>query len=476
MELQEKGLTREEVLKILEQISKDDFDWSSGRIFGYVFDPGKEVMGVAEEALLKFYHKSGLDFTVYPSALAMENDIISFAASHLGGDESVSGSFTSGGTESIILAVKAARDYTRVKRPDIKEPEIILPITAHAAFHKAAHYLGLKVVQIGVDARLKADLDQLEDAITDNTILIVGSAPSYAYGVIDPIEDMAAIAEKRGILFHSDACMGGFLLPFFRRLGRDVPNFDFRVEGVTSISMDLHKYAYAPKGASVVLYRSKELRKHQIFACANWTGYTMINNTVQSTKSTGPLAAAWATLQFVGDDGYLEFARKKLEATEKVVNFVNMHPDLRLVSEPDMTLVAFTSDSVNIFHIIDEVNLKGWYIQPILSYSGVKESIHISINLSNVYHMDEFLKDLNEGIEKARELPSGTLLEKAQEIFSDMGTTELTGEAIGKIMETAGMANGKIPERFAPINEVMNILPPDMREELLIEFASFMFR
>lgn len=476
MELPKKGLTKEDILRRLDEVSGDDFDWSSGRIFGYVFDPGKEVMDVAEEALLKFYHKSGLDFTVYPSVLTIENDIISFAAEHLGGDEDVSGSFTSGGTESIILAVKTARDYTKAKKPHIKEPEIILPITAHAAFHKAAHYLGLKVVQIGVDKGLKADLNQLKDAITDSTILIVGSAPSYAYGVMDPIEDMAAIAEEKDILFHSDACMGGFLLPYFRRLGRDVPRFDFTVKGVTSISMDLHKYAYTPKGASVVLYKNKELRKHQIFACANWTGYTMINNTVQSTKSTGPLAAAWATLQFVGDDGYLDFARKKLEATDKVIDFVNRHPDLRLISQPDMTLVAFTSDSVNIFHIIDEVNLRGWYIQPILSYSGIKESIHISINLSNVYHMDEFLEDLDKGIEGARKLPSGTLIEKAQDIFNELGTTELSGEAVEKIMETAGISGTKIPQRFAPINEVMNILPPDMREELLIEFASFMFK
>ncbi len=476
MQLPEKGLSREEIRKKLDEVASKDYDWSSGKIFGYVFDPGKEILEVGEEALLKFYHKNALDFTVYPSILQMENYIISFAAQHLGGDENVSGNFTSGGTESIILAVKTARNYMREKRPEITEPEIIIPITAHAAFHKAGHYLGVKVKTIGVDENLRADIKQLKEAITDNTILIAGSAPSYAYGVIDPIEEMAAIAKERGILFHTDACMGGFLLPFIRKLGKNVPPFDFSVDGVTSISMDLHKYAYTPKGASVILYRNKELRKHQIFACASWTGYTMINSTIQSTKSTGPLAAAWATLQYVGEERYLEFARKKLEATEKVVKFVKEHPDLRLIAEPDMTLVAFTSDTVNIFHIIDEMNLKGWYIQPVLSYAGIKESIHLSINYSNVFHIDEFIEDMNTAIEEAKKLPSGTLLQKASEIFSSQEGFQLTPEVIRNLMELAGVKDGKIPERFAPINEVLNILPAELRETLLVEFANYMFR
>ena len=475
MFLPEKGLSREEVLKRLDQIAEKDYPWESGKIFGYVFDPGKDVLEMGEAALLKFYHKNALDFTVYPSILKMENDIISFAVSHLNGDENVSGNFTSGGTESIILAVKTARDYSRDKK-GITEPEIIIPVTAHAAFHKAGHYLGVKVKTIEVDENLRADIGQLKNAISENTILIVGSAPNYAYGIIDPIEEMAAIAKEHGILFHTDACMGGFLLPYFRRLGKSVPAFDFSVDGVTSISMDLHKYAYTPKGASVILYKNKNLRKYQIYACADWTGYTMINNTIQSTKSTGPLAGAWATLQYVGDEGYLEFARKKLEATEKIVNYVKNHPDLRLTAETDMTLVAFTSDTVNIFHIIDEMNLNGWYIQPVLSYQGIKESIHLSINYSNVFHIDEFLKDMSEAVESAKKLPSGTLIEKAQGIFAETGSMELTPEVVNKLMKAAGMVDGNIPERFAPINEVMNILPPEMREELLVNFANYMFR
>jgi len=476
MELFDKGLSKKQVFTLLDELSADDVDWSSGKVFGYVFDPGREILETAEQALVKFYHKSGLDFTVYPSLLKMENDVVDFAISHLGGNEDSAGSFTSGGTESIILAVKTARDYGREKR-GIAEPEMIVPETAHAAFHKAAHYLNVKLVQTPVDPiTMKANPHEIKKAITKNTILIVGSAPCYSHGVIDPIEEMSEIAKEHEILFHADACMGGFVLPIMRELGYKVPYFDFSLPGVTSISMDLHKYAYAPKGASVVLYRNKELRKYQYFACSKWTGYTMINTTIQSTKSGGPLAAAWTTLKFVGKDLYLDFTEKKLEAVEKVVNFVEEHPDLELVTKPEMTLVAFTSSTVNIFNIVDEVNSRGWYIQPALKYGNSKEHIHLSINYSNVDKIDDFLKDLADSIESAKTLPSGILLEKLKPVLSLVSGTGFSDSTILKLMELAGLEGKELPKRFAPINEVLNELLPELREKLLVEFTNVVFR
>jgi glutamate/tyrosine decarboxylase-like PLP-dependent enzyme len=195
------------------------------------------------------------------------------AAAHLNGDENVAGNFTSGGTESIMLAVKTARDFARAKRPQIRAPEMVLPVTAHAAFQKAAHYLDVKPVLVPVDTTsFRADVDAVRTAITSNTILLVGSAVSYAHGVVDPIPELAQLALEHGLLLHVDGCMGGFLLPYFRRLGAAIPDFDFGVPGVTSISMDLHKYAFAAKGASTILYRSQELRRYQIYTCAQWTG------------------------------------------------------------------------------------------------------------------------------------------------------------------------------------------------------------
>ncbi|MBW1887159.1 MAG: aspartate aminotransferase family protein, partial [Deltaproteobacteria bacterium] len=265
MKIPQKGIPREEIFQKLEELRSNDLDWRSGRAFGYVFDAGAEAMEVGKQAYSMFLTENALDFTVFPSLLQLENELVSMASIHVGGDEDVVGNFTSGGTESIILAVKTARDYFRAKRPDISEPEMILPTTAHAAFHKAAHYLDLKVVQVMVDPKtFKAEVELVRQAITPNTILLVGSAPSYAHGVVDPIRELGQLALEHDLLLHTDACMGGFLLPYFRRLGSSVPDFDFSVPGVTSLSMDLHKYAYTPKGASLVLYRNKDLRRFQI--------------------------------------------------------------------------------------------------------------------------------------------------------------------------------------------------------------------
>ncbi len=474
MQLPKKGFitSKEKIFQMLKDFEKYDINWNDGRMFGYIFDPGKKYRNIAEKALLNYYHKSGLDFTVYPSLLNLEKEVVDFAIKHLNGDDSCCGNFTSGGTESILLAVKTARDYALSKNPNIKNPEILLPITAHAAFHKASQYFNVKIKMIGIDNEFKVNMKDLEKKISQNTILIVGSAPSYTYGVIDPIEDMAKIAKKHNILFHVDACMGGFILPFFKKLHIDIPNFDFSVDGVTSISMDFHKYAYAPKGASVILYKNKELRKYQIFSCSNWLGYTMINTTIQSTKSGGPLAATFALLLAIGEDGYLKFAKEKWKAIVRIQNFIEKHPDLRLITKSNTPLVAFTSNTVNIFHIIDEMNSMGWYIQPVFRYGNIKESIHLSINYSNVKKINQFLKDLSSAIEKAKKLPSGTLIEKIQPYISKLDKEQ----TIFEIFQLLNIQPGQIPKRFAPINEILNLLEPSIREKILLEFTNLTYR
>ncbi len=475
MKLPPRGLPRDDVLQTLREYRSGDLDWGSGRAFGYVFDPGKDVVDLGKQVYSMFLSESGLDFSVYPSLLRLENDLVALMAAHLGGDRNVVGNFTSGGTESIMLAVKAARDFARATRPNIQRPEMVLPETGHAAFHKAAHYLGLSVVPTAVDPKtFRADVGAVRKAITENTILIVGSAPSYAHGVIDPIEEMAAVAQERGILFHCDCCMGGFLLPYFRRLGEPVPPFDFSVPGVTSISVDLHKYAYTPKGASLVLYRDRQLRRFQMFTCARWAGYTVINPTVQSTKTGGPLAAAWAVLHHVGDDGYLEIARRKLDATKRIVAGIESIPGLRLLARPQMSLVAFTSDEVNVFHIVDEVNARGWYIQPQLAVGPSPANIHLSINLSNVDRADEFLKDLRECVQIARGLPSGVLLAQAAALFGPEAGPP-TAQTMAEFARLIGFDGRSIPKRLAPVNEVFNVLSPEVREAFLLEFANEVF-
>ena len=387
------------------------------------------------------------------------------------------GNFTSGGTESILMAAKTARDYFRVKKPEIKRPEMIIPETAHAAFHKAGQYFDIRLIQTPVDpVTQKADPEAMGRAVTPETILLVASAPSYAHGVIDPVAAIGELAREKDVLLHVDACVGGFLLPYFRRLGADVPDFDFSVPGVTSISLDLHKYAYAAKGASLIMYRNKDLRKHQIFSCASWPGYTMVNNTAQSSKSGGPMAAAWAVLHYIGDEGYLEIARRKLEATEKIAAGIEAIDGLRLTARPDICMISFTSDDINLFLVIDLMKDLGWYIQPQFAYGSSPANVHVSINASNLPWIDEFLRDLATCAYQARGVPFGQLGEAVVKEFEGKNAADIDDETLSQMLALAGLGGGvTLPEKMAEINEILNALPPAFRERLLTLFVNDLF-
>ncbi len=476
MRIPERGVPRAEVLAQLERFREHDMPWRDGRTWAYVYDPGREAEAVIKEAFASYLTENALDPTVFPSALRLENEVVAMAATHLAGDAGVVGNFTSGGTESIILAVKAARDFARAERPGLVAPEMVLPETAHASFQKAGHYLGVRPVLAPVDpTSYRADPDAVRAAITPNTILLVGSAISYAHGVVDPIRELGEIALLHGLPLHVDACMGGFLLPYFRRLGSAIPDFDFRVPGVTSISMDLHKYAFAAKGASTILYRSARLRKHQMYACSKWSGYTVINPTVQSTKSAGPVAAAWAALHFIGDDGYLEIARQVREATARIVAAIDAMPDLRVLGRPDMNLLAFASDGPSVFHIVDEMKERGWYVQPQLAFGSSPENIHLSVNPASVRWVEALLSDLRECTEKARALPAGRLAPRIRAAFGQMRSEDLDETAFRGLLEMAGVGAAGLPRRMAEINEVLNALPVALRERLLVEYLNGLF-
>ncbi|MEW6265675.1 MAG: aspartate aminotransferase family protein [Thermodesulfobacteriota bacterium] len=477
MRIPDNGLSRDEVLRRLESYRVKDLATKGGRTWAYVYDSGRaEVDAVAKQAYMMYLSENALDPTVYPSLLRLETELAAMAAAHLGGDGNTVGNFTSGGTESCMLAVKTARDLARAKRPEIKEPEMILPVTAHAAFHKAAHYFGVKKVITPVDpVTFKADVKAMEKAITPNTILLVASAVSYAHGVVDPIPELGRVALRHDLLLHVDGCIGAFLLPYFRRLGAPVGDFDFSVPGVTSISMDWHKYAYCPKGASIILYRNKAIRKHQFYACAEWTGYTVINSTIQSSKSGGPLAAAWAVLNFIGDDGYMEIARRTYEATIKIIKGLEGIKEIRLLGRPELCLVAFTSDTVSVFHIIDEMKLKNWYIQPQLGYHDSKENIHLSISTVSLDRVDEMLADLEDCVARAKSLPFGQAEAMTRQAFADLDPNQLTDETFKEMLGLAGIQGGELPQRMAEINEMLNALPAKLRERLLIEFLNELF-
>jgi len=476
MKIPEKGVPRDELLQTLVDYRDKDADYKSGRVWGYVYDGGPEAEAISKEVYNDFLSINCLDPTVYPSVLRLENEIVAMAAAHLGGDRNVVGNFTTGGTESIMLAVKAAREYAAATRPEITEPEILLPVTAHAAFHKAAKYLGLKPVVVPVDRdSFITDMAAMEAAISDSTVLMVASATSYAHGVVDPVEQTAALAQARDIPCHVDGCIGGFLLPFYRRLGSDIPPFDFSVPGVTSISMDLHKYGYCAKGASVVLYRSKELRKHQYFACSLWPGYTVVNTTVLSTKSAGPLAAAWAVMNFIGDEGYLELARQTREASLALIEGLNAIEDLRVLGEPQMSLIAFASDTINVFRLCDAMNTKGWYIQPQLGFAGGPENVHLTVTPSSLKWVEPLLADLKTCIEEVRGVEKSELARAIPNLFAQIDPASVNAETLGQMTQMAGISSTDVPEQMAEINEILDALPDQINEKLLIEFMNDLF-
>lgn len=476
--IQATGMTEDELFGRLEEYRAGDLDTKGGRTWAYVYDPGRaDIDRIAKRALVEFYDENALDPTVFPSLLRIENDVIGLARDHLRGGPDVVGNFTTGGTESIVMAVKAARDRARRLRPEITNPTMVLPVTAHAAFHKAGHYLDVEPVSVPVDTTTwKADVDAMRDAVDDRTILLVGSAVSYAHGVVDPIPELGQLALERDLLLHVDGCIGGFILPYVRRLGREVTDFDFAVPGVTSISMDYHKYAYCPKGASVVLYRDAALRRHQLYAKAAWTGYTVINTTFQSTKSGGALAACWAALNYVGDAGYLEIAERTMAAVDAIRDGIADNADLDVMGEPESNLVALTSDTVNVFDVVDEMRTQRWYVQPQLGFAGSRENIHLSVGGSSLPLVPELLEDLAQACDAARSDPTPPADDEIVALLHSLDPATLGDDEFDLLLAGAGIGDDgaggapEVPDRTAGINAILNVCPPALAERVLIEY------
>ncbi|PCC70466.1 Glutamate or tyrosine decarboxylase [Nannocystis exedens] len=479
MKLPETGWTRDQIFTALAELRAGDLPTEGGAAFAYVYDSGERAASeLAAEAYRLFLATNGLDPTAFPSLLRLENEVVGFAVRHLGGGPEAAGSFTSGGTESLMLAVKTAREWAREHRPEITAPEMIVPATAHAALHKAAHYLGVKLVPTAIDpVSFRADVAAIAAAITPNTILLTASAASYAHGVVDPIAEIGQLALQHELLFHVDGCIGGFLLPYFRRLGAKVPAFDLAVPGVTSVSMDFHKYAYAPKGASVIVYRDKALRRHQMYACAGWTGYTVVNPTVQSTKSGGPLAAAWALLRAVGDQGYLDLARRTLEATRAIVGALREIDGLRVLGEPEMSLVAFTGEAPGfpLFALADAMKARGWLIQPQFSGFGSPANLHLTISAGHLAVKDRFLADLRAAVAEVRSAPPDPGLGLLLQAAASLDFSNMSEEAFMQALALAGVQGGRLPEKMATINGLLDALPPAAREAAIVAFVNDLY-
>ncbi len=470
--LQDCGLSPETIDAAFDEIRKDDLDWSSGRCFAYVFSAGEDVGAVAKRAYTAFMTENALDPTSFPSLVRMENEVVQIAAELVHGKAAV-GNFTSGGTESILLAVKTARDHGRAQR-GIERPNIVLPDSVHPAFHKAAHYFGLEVVSVAVREDFRADPGAMAAAIDENTVLVVGSAPSYAQGVIDPIHAIAAAAAERGVLMHVDACVGGFFLPFLEQAGHDIPAFDFRVPGVTSMSLDLHKHGYCPKGASVVLYADPDLRRHQLFAHTRWAGYGITNATVQSSRGGASVAAAWAVLRYIGAQRYRALQTDVRACVLELCRGINAIDGLHVLGEPDGSLLAFRSDVVDVFSLVDAMRERAWYIQPQFGHAHVPKSVHLTVTPINVPHAEAFLRDLAACTETLRETAG------ARSAQADPMAAMAAAFASGQLsIPDAVSAIGADPTRTAgdsaAINRVLDALPAEHAEAVLREYFHQMY-
>ena len=394
----EKGASWDVIRSELESLGKADADWRSARTAVYVFNPGEDVMRVAKDAYAMYQSENALGPLAFPSLKRMEDEVVGMGLSLLHAPEGASGNMTSGGTESILMAVKACRDQARSQGLDTRDCEIVAPISAHPAFDKAAHYLDLRVVRVPVAADLRADVVAMAGAITERTLMLVGSAPCFPYGLIDPIERLDTLARERGVWLHVDACVGGYFAPFARMNGVDVPAFDFELEGVRSMSADLHKYGYAAKGASTVLHRSEEQRAHQVFDFEGWPSGHMQTPTLAGTRPGGAIASAWAVMHYLGVDGYREKARLVTETRELLTRGVEAL-GLHVQGDPKLALVAYGSDDVDMRAVYGQLFRKGWFT----GFNTEPPSIHLMISPAHREVIDSYLDDLRSALEHVRE-------------------------------------------------------------------------
>ncbi len=458
--------TTDDVLATLRMLQAMDLPAHGGRTLAYVYDSGlADADAVGLEALAMFASSNGLDPTAFPSLLRMENDLVALTGGLLDAPDGYAGSVTSGGTESILLAVLAARHGSGTT-----DPSMVIPASAHAAFHKAAEFLGVRAVLVDVDpVTLRADPTAMAAAIDDTTVLVVASAPSYAHGVVDPVTEIAALAAERGIRCHVDACIGGWVLP---HLDGTAP-WTFAVDGVTSISVDLHKYAYTPKGVSVLLHRTPALRRGHFFASANWPGYTMLNSTMQSTRSGGPLAAAWAVTQRIGVEGYARLAHEAREATLAVADAVDGIDGLRVLTPPDSTLVALVADdSCDVFTVADEMLERGWFVQPQMSFGDVPPTLHLTLSAATAPSVPELAVALRESVDAARAAGPVAIDPGLAGLVGAIDPATLDDQGFAGLLAAAGLAGSDgalaLPRRMAPVNALLDACPPALREALLL--------
>lgn len=495
-----------DILARLQGLRDADAPTHGGHVLSYVYDSGlAELDELAAAAIRMVQPVNGLDPTTFTSVATMEREVLDFARRVLHGDGDVVGTVTSGGTESCLLAVKTARDTWRAAHPDAGTPRLLAPVTAHAAFQKAAHYFGLELDLVRVGADGVCDGPAMIERMGEDVALVVVSAPSYPHAALDPIIVVAAAAAERGIACHVDACIGGFVLPWLD----GVPPWDFRVDGVTSVSADLHKFGYAPKGASVLLQRGRDRQRAQYFATTRWPGYPVVNPTMLGSKSAGALAASWAIIRALGEEGYAALAGNCARSTAALRTVVKGIEGLRVVGDPVGPLFAVATDEsmpadrrVDPHHWADQVRTHGFLLQPqpgLLQPDGVRlpSTTHLTITPVTEAVLPELSAALVTAADEVRGLPAvsaadvlAALPTEAVAAFSTPDADPLDSEtawallgsiglapagadaASGAVVAESGGGAAALPDRLAPFLALVEALPAPLTERLLTELLA----
>lgn len=400
--LPQTGRAEADVLDDLDAFAAQDPDYKNGRLWSLVYHLNTDHDAFLSTAYSRFSSANGLNPAVFQSVKKMESDVISMVAGLLHGGPDSCGVMTAGGTESCLMAVKTYRDMARKTRK-VRRPNMILPETAHVAWFKASEYFGVKVRRLPLTKDHTPDLSKLPKLINANTVMVLGSAPEYPFGLIDPIADMAAVAQNANVPMHVDACVGGFILPFMEMNGIDLPPWDFRVPGVTSISADVHKYGYAAKGASTIVYRDLDTLKHQMFVYEDWPGGIFASPALLGTRPGGAYAAAWATLQKIGISGYQDLARQTIEAVDQIRAGVEAIDGLAVIGQPKGPLIAYRSKdkSLNIFAVAAQMEQAGWS----LNRTQKPDGIHAMVTAQHLAVVPQYLADLAEAVDTVRKNP-----------------------------------------------------------------------
>lgn len=401
--LPEQGLAHDEVLASLASRKSGDPDYKAPRTWSLVYYLDDEHTRLVQDAYNIYFSENALNPIAFKSLKGMEHEVVRMTAAMLNGDSQTVGTMTSGGTESCLLAVKTWRDYARAKRPWIRRPEMIVADTVHVAWQKGSRYFDVKIVRVPVGKDMRMDPEAVARKITRRTILIVASAPDFPHGMVDPIDEIGAIAKRHGIPLHVDSCLGGFLLPFMEEAGYPLPRYDFRVPGVLSISADVHKYGFAAKGASVILYRSMDYMEHQFFIEQDWPGGVFLSHGLLGTRPGGAIAAAWASMMAMGRRGYRENARATMEVTGKLKEGIAAIDGLEIIGNPPASVFSYgsTDRGLDIYAVGDQMEQKGWHVDRLQRPEG----LHAMVTPRHARIADRYLADLAESIATVRAHP-----------------------------------------------------------------------